>query len=140
MYGQYVKRDAIYAAGNRQPIDPSLDSTVGIARLLHVVKLSERWTVDPQFLLPFGELRTGGDVSALGNARGVGDLILATAFKYKIDEKEQSDKQKTDYVHASAGYFVTPGTQILAAVGRDIRQENGFRENFRLNLRLLTIF
>jgi hypothetical protein len=94
MYGQYVKRDAIYAAGNRQPIDPSLDSTVGIARLLHVVKLSERWTVDPQFLLPFGELRTGGDVSALGNARGVGDLILATAFKYKIDEKEQSDKQR----------------------------------------------
>jgi hypothetical protein len=255
MYGQYAKRDAIYATGDRQPINPSLDSTVGIARVLRVIKLSERWTVDPQFLLPFGELRAGGDVSALGSTRGVGDLILATAFKYKIDEKsgevfgfapflwlptgkydssqvlnlgenrwklalqaaytrpiagnwrwdligdvqfhgdndecraacgsavdvtrkqkqlyqlqthlryqvspvlslagsyghidggrttidgvDQSDKQKTDYVRLSAGYFVNPTTQILTVVGRDLRQENGFRENFRLNLRLLKIF
>jgi hypothetical protein len=255
LYGQYAKRDALYANGDRVALNPKLDSTVGILRYLHVARIDDRWTVDPQFLLPFGRLKAGGDIAALGSESGVGDLILATAFKYKIDAKagevfgftpflwlpigtydrsqvlnlgehrwkaalqlgytrplaaswrwdligdvtvfgrndrcaaacgsatdrtlkqdpvvhvqthlryemspaltlsaayghiaggrtevdgvDQPNRQRTDYVRFSAGYFVTPTTQILTTIGRDVRQENGFRENARLNLRLLTLF
>jgi hypothetical protein len=255
VYGQYAKRDAIYVDGVKAAGDPSLNSSVGILRMLHVVRLSERWTVDPQFLLPFGRLKAGGDVAVLGSESGVADLILATAFKYKVDAKagetlgfttffwlptgnydaakvlnlgenrwkaalqagytrplatswrwdligdvqlhgdndkcaaacgsasnlrleqkplyhlqthlryeatpsltlaasyghiaggattvngvEQSNRQRTDYLRLSAAYFVTPTTQLMTALGRDVHQENGFRENFRLNLRLFTIF
>lgn len=255
LYGQYAKRNALYANGDRVPVNARLDSTVGILRYLHVARIDDRWTVDPQFLLPFGELKAGGDLAALGRESGVGDLILATAFKYKIDAKagevfgftpflwlptgtydrsqplnlgehrwkaafqlgytrplaaawrwdligdvtvygrndqcaaacgsatdrtfkqdplyhlqthlryevspalslsaayghiaggrtevdgvEQPNRQRTDYVRFAAGYFVTPTTQILTTIGRDLRQQNGLRENARLNLRLLTLF
>lgn len=255
VYAQYAKRNALYVQGERAPIDARLESTVGILRVLHVARLTDRWTVDPQFLLPFGRLEAGGDVSSLGSANGVGDLILATAFKYKIDAGAgetfgitpflwlptgtydrakvlnlgenrwkaalqagytrpiaksfrwdlvgdvqvfgrndqcaaacgsisdvtlkqkaqyhvqthlryeaspalslaasyghidggrttvdgvaQSNRLRTDYLRVSAGYFVTPTTQVTTALGRDLRQENGFRENFRVNLKLLTLF
>lgn len=255
LYGQYAERDALYASGKKVPIDPELNSTVGILRMLHVAEINDRWTVDPQFLLPFGELRASGDIGALGKASGIGDLILATAFKYKIDAQtgevfgftpylfvptgeyhsdkalnlgenrwkaamqvgytrplsqkwrvdfvgdvqfhgnnnecraacgaasdvtrkqnalyhfqthlryevspalslalsyghleggrteidgaSQDDRQKTDYFRLSAGYFITQTTQVLATYGRDIHQENGFREKDRINLRLFKAF
>jgi hypothetical protein len=33
-----------------------------------------------------------------------------------------------------------PGTQLAATVGRDIAVEHGFREDSRLNIRLLQVF
>jgi hypothetical protein len=255
VYGQYAKRNALYASGNRVPIDAKLDSSVGILRVLRVVAINDKWTVDPQFLLPFGSLKAGHDLAALGSASGIGDLILNTAFKYKIDEKSgevlgispflwlptgkydaskplnlgekrwkfalqaaytrpvtdrvrwdilgdvqvhgdnddcraacgsatdvklkqdalhhwqthlryqvapslfaavsfghvqggsttidgvaQSNKQKTTYARLAAGYFVTPTTQVLTTLGRDLQVDTGLKENIRLNLRLFTIF
>lgn len=87
LYYQYADRNALYSRGTRVPGSFSLSSQVGIARYLRVVKIDERWTVDPQVLLPFGRLKAGKDLAPLGDASGTGDVILATAFKYKIDEK-----------------------------------------------------
>ena len=36
--------------------------------------------------------------------------------------------------------FVGPKTQLLMSVGRDLKVKNGFKENARLNLRLLQVF
>ena len=105
LYGQYAQRNAAYADGTKVPISPSLKSEVGIARFLHVVRIDDRWTVDPNVLLPFGHLKASGDVSALGSASGVGDLILAPAFKYKVDPASGETFGFTPYVFVPTGTY-----------------------------------
>lgn len=75
-YAQFAERNALYSSGDKAPIDAGLDSQVGILRGVHFTKLGD-YIVDPQFLLPVGKLKAQDDVSALGDASGVGDLILA---------------------------------------------------------------
>lgn len=76
LYYQHATRDALYARGHKAPIDAGLDSDVGILRGVHFTEIGG-YIVDPQFLLPFGRLQGKDDLSGLGSARGVGDLILA---------------------------------------------------------------
>lgn len=86
VYYQHASTDALYVDGHKASSDFNLTSDIGILRLLHVYELSDRLTVDPQFLLPFGRVSGSADASALGDASGVGDLILATAFKYRLND------------------------------------------------------
>jgi hypothetical protein len=87
LYGQHATRDKLYADGDRVGINPKLDSTVGILRGVHFMDIGG-YIVDPQFLLPFGKLDAGRDISALGSNTGVADLILAaTVWFNKADSK-----------------------------------------------------
>jgi hypothetical protein len=87
LYGQHATRDKLYAGGDRVGINPKLDSNVGILRGVHYMDIGG-YIVDPQFLLPFGELDAGRDISALGSNTGVADLILAaTVWFNKADSK-----------------------------------------------------
>ncbi|KAA3654186.1 MAG: transporter [Proteobacteria bacterium] len=249
VYYQNAERNKLFADGDKQSLDANLDSQVGILRYVHFTKLGG-YTVDPQFLLPFGELKAGGDVSSLGEASGVGDLILAatvwlvnepeqgtyfgiTPFLYlptgsydkndalnlgenrwkfalqagyitsltdtlkldligdvtvfgdntdfgaagktleqdpqyqfqahlryqvspvfdlrlglshtvggetSVDGADQNDSTRTTKWSLGAGYFVTPTVQLLATYGQDVSVRNGFKENSRVNLRLLKLF
>lgn len=76
VYYQHAERDKLYADGERLPIKAGLDSDVGIIRGVHFMEIGGH-IVDPQFLLPFGKLEAKDDLAALGDASGVGDLILA---------------------------------------------------------------
>lgn len=76
LYYQHVERDALYSKGSRVPIDAGLNSDVGILRGVHFMNVGG-FIVDPQFLLPFGQLRAKNDTSFLGDTKGVSDLILA---------------------------------------------------------------
>lgn len=76
LYYQHAGRNELYSGGNRVPIRAGLDSDVGILRGVHFTEIGG-YIVDPQFLLPFGKLKAKDDLAALGNASGVGDLILA---------------------------------------------------------------
>ncbi|PPU39795.1 transporter [Xanthomonas arboricola] len=85
VYYQHSTTDALYTRGRRARNDFDLTSDVGILRLLHVFRLGERVTVDPQVLLPFGHVSGGGDAAALGSAEGVADLILAAPLRYRLN-------------------------------------------------------
>lgn len=76
VYYQHAERNKLYSGGNQVPINPKLDSDVGILRGVHYTEIGGL-IVDPQFLLPFGKLKAKGDISALGSNSGVADLILA---------------------------------------------------------------
>ncbi|WP_299194550.1 transporter [uncultured Amphritea sp.] len=54
-----------------------------------------------------------------------------------IDNDDEADVSK---YQIGAGWFITPTTQLLATYGDDISVDNGFKEDARLNLRLLTLF
>ncbi|KPX23596.1 hypothetical protein ALO71_02946 [Pseudomonas amygdali pv. dendropanacis] len=86
IYYQHATTDSRYARGHKVNSDFKLTSDISILRLLHVVELTDRLTVDPQFLLPFGRVDSGASTSVLGDASGVGDLILAPAFKYRLND------------------------------------------------------
>lgn len=76
IYYQHSTTDSAYANGHKVSSDFKLTSDVGILRLLHVYGLTDTVTIDPQFLLPFGHVSSGGDASTLGNTNGVGDLRM----------------------------------------------------------------
>ena len=75
-YYQFATRDSLYSDGDKAPINARLDSHIGILRGVHFTEIGG-YTVDPQFLLPVGKLEGKDDTFGLGDASGVGDLILA---------------------------------------------------------------
>ena len=58
----------------------------------------------------------------------------------RVNGVDQNSKQRTTKYHVGFSHFLGAKTQVLATVGRDGSVENGFRENARVNLRLLQIF
>lgn len=86
LYYQHSTTDNAYSQGHKTSSDFNLTSDVGILRLLHIYQLSERLTIEPQFLLPFGHVSGGGDASGLGDASGIGDLILTAPLKYRLND------------------------------------------------------
>ncbi|RDJ99701.1 transporter [Paraburkholderia lacunae] len=103
LYYNYSTTNAYYSNGNKTS-DFDLQSNVGIARLLHVFKLTDRLTIDPQFLLPFGHVSGFGNASALGSTTGVGDLILTAPLKLRLNEA-QDIAAATVYVYVPSGTY-----------------------------------
>lgn len=72
------------------------------------------------------------------------DLRLGVSQLYggetEVDNVARHDRQKTTKFTLGSGYFITPKLQVLANYGRDAVVDNGFREENRINLRLLTLF
>lgn len=249
LYLQHAERKKLYSNGDAVLSNARLDSDVGILRGVHYTTLGG-YTVDPQFLLPFGRLDAGGDIAALGDRTGIADLIVAmtvwvhndpknksyfgitpfiwlptgsydkdrplnlgenrwkaalqfgyitplsdkvtldlvgdatwygendefgptraslkqdvsyqvqTHFRYhinqathlgflyshtwggetEVDGVKQDDRLNNGKVAVSVGHFFTPTMQGQAALGRDVKVESGFKEDWRLNLRLLKVF
>ena len=58
----------------------------------------------------------------------------------EVADVAQNNRQRTTKMSIGSAYFITPTLQFLANYGRDVAFENGFREENRFNLRLLTLF
>lgn len=54
-----------------------------------------------------------------------------------VANHDQSNQLKLSF---GASTFIGPKTQLMGSIGRDLSVDNGFKENFRVNLRLLQIF
>jgi hypothetical protein len=67
-------------------------------------------------------------------------LSQTTGGETKVDGVSQDDRTSSSKFAIGGAYFVAPKTQLLATYGRDIKVREGFKENNRLNLRLLQIF
>jgi hypothetical protein len=77
LYAQHADRNRLYANGQRVPGDNGLNSDIGVLRMIHFMKIGG-FTVDPQFLLPFGRLEGRGQLGpVLGSRSGLSDLTLA---------------------------------------------------------------
>lgn len=249
LYYQHTERNALYADGHKVPIHAGLDSDVSIARGVHFMQLGD-YIVDPQFLLPFGNVRARDDLKDLGSDSGTGDLILAATvwlvnepekrryfgitpflfvptgsydkhnainlgenrwkftlqsgyitpltdkvtldlvgdvtffghnndygsagvtqkqdplyqgqafLRYNFTERfdiragvsklwggesqiaglDMDDKPGTSKYTVGTSYFVTPSTQLMANYGQDMSVDNGFKEERRINLRILQLF
>lgn len=57
-----------------------------------------------------------------------------------VNNVAQHDTTRTTKATFGTAWFISPATQLMANYGRDISVENGFKEQDRLNLRLLSVF
>jgi hypothetical protein len=57
----------------------------------------------------------------------------------EVEGIDQDTRTSTTKIALGGSFFVGGNTQLLAMVGRDLSVENGFKENFRFNLRFLYI-
>lgn len=105
LYYQWADRSQTYSHGNQVSGNTGLTSNVALARYIHVVKLSENAVLDPQFILPFGRLSTSGDMAALGNASGTGDLILGAPVKFILDQSTRDVFAIGPYVYLPTGQY-----------------------------------
>ncbi|PRY03338.1 hypothetical protein B0G73_116197 [Paraburkholderia sp. BL25I1N1] len=103
LYYNYSTTNALYSNGSKTS-DFDLQSNVGIARLLHVFQLTERLTIDPQILLPFGHISSFGSASALGSTTGVGDVILTAPLKFRLNDAKDV-AAATVYLYAPTGSY-----------------------------------
>ncbi len=103
VYYQHATTDSLRSNGHQAISDFNLTSDIGILRLLHVYQLSESVTIDPQFLLPFGQVSSQGSASMLGDASGTGDLILTAPIKLLLNSAR-------DTLSANAYLYVPSGT------------------------------
>lgn len=104
IYYQHATTDNLYAQGKKVSSDFNLTSDVSILRLIHVLGLTETLTVDPQILLPFGRIDTGGDANTLGSATGTGDVILAAPVRLRLNESRDVIAL-TPYVYIPTGNY-----------------------------------
>lgn len=58
----------------------------------------------------------------------------------KINGVSQDNEQKKSKFSLGAGYWVTPSVQLIAAYGKDIDVEEGFKEDSRFNFRVMKAF
>jgi len=104
VYAQQASRNSLYAKGDRVPGQYGLDSTIGVARLIHFMKIGD-YIVDPQVLLPFGQLEARKDVAALGKGSGVGDVILAATVWTINDPAQRRYLGFTPFLYAPTGTY-----------------------------------
>lgn len=104
LYGQHAERNALYADGHKAPIDAGLNSNIGILRGVHFTKIGD-YIVDPQFLLPFGNLQAKDDLSALGSDSGTGDLILAATVWLLNEPEKRRYFGITPFVYVPTGSY-----------------------------------
>lgn len=82
LYYTYTQGDQLYQNADKVSDHAKLETDIGLLRYIHAIHPIENVSIEPQVILPFGKLRASQDLSALGNASGVGDVIVGMPIKW----------------------------------------------------------
>jgi hypothetical protein len=104
LYLQHFKGTDLYANGKRASGNAELTADVGILRGVRFIDVGPM-TIVPQFLLPFGRIRTCGDLAGLESENGVGDLILAPTFHFIQDPSRKRSFAATTWLYLPTGNY-----------------------------------
>ncbi|MCY1288266.1 putative MetA-pathway of phenol degradation [compost metagenome] len=69
-----------------------------------------------------------------------GGLSWLDGGENRVDRQWLDDRQESGKWSLGCSWFFLPKTQVAATYGRDFEVENGFREEHRLNIRLMQVF
>ncbi|KAA8731655.1 transporter [Acinetobacter qingfengensis] len=104
IYYQHAVRDTLYSGSQKMAGDAKLTSDIGIARYVHYMEVGGV-QIAPQILIPFGHLDAEQDISALGSASGLGDIILANTFFVHHDTASKTMIGITPYLYLPTGNY-----------------------------------
>lgn len=104
IYAQHANRDQLFAKGSVAANNAQLESDVSILRYVHWTTLGG-YPFALEVLLPFGKLKADGNISSLGNASGIGDVIF-TAPIWLVDNKsERNSFAVVPYIFLPTGSY-----------------------------------
>ncbi|HEV8078248.1 MAG TPA: transporter, partial [Marinobacter sp.] len=106
LYGQHTTRDAVYANGNKAPVDAGLDTTIGLARLVHYMDIGGV-IVDPQIIVPFGKVELKEPFGPLQptSETGVGDPIIGATAWFLNNPDDQEWAGLSAFVSVPVGQY-----------------------------------
>lgn len=104
LYYQHFEGKQLYSQGNKLSGNARLSADVGILRGVRFVDIGD-FTVVPQFLLPFGQLNTGGDLSGASSTNGIGDLIFAPTIHLIKDPERKRAFAVTPWLYMPTGNY-----------------------------------
>lgn len=105
LYTQFAQRNTLFAQNTKVAGDNGLDTSIGILRYVKFIELGG-FTVDPQILLPFGQIKGTGDLGpALGSASGFGDPILAATVWVQNNPEDRVYTGITPYLFVPIGSY-----------------------------------
>lgn len=105
LYFQHSRTSDLYINGNRAVGDFRITPTIGLARYIRTVKLTDTATLDAQAILPFGHIGTGDNASALGSTSGAADLILGAPVKFLLDATTRDVVSIGPFVYLPTGSY-----------------------------------
>lgn len=104
LYYQHFAGDQLYSQGHKLSGNARLSADVGILRGVRFVDIGDI-TVVPQFLLPFGQVHTGGDLAGASSTNGIGDLIFAPTIHLLKDPTRQRALAITPWLYLPTGNY-----------------------------------
>lgn len=87
IYQQHATRKHLYRDGDKALSNAVLTSDVTLLRYAHPIRLGG-YVVNPNAVLPLGRLEADGNLAELGDASGVGDLLVTTPI-WVVNKPEQ---------------------------------------------------
>ncbi|NPT54705.1 transporter [Paraburkholderia elongata] len=103
LYYQHAEDNKVFANGN-QVAGGNLKSDTSILRGVHYMDIGG-FIVDPQFLLPFGNVRGSDNLQALGSSGGTADLILAATVWLVNNPDKKTYFGVTPYLFVPTGSY-----------------------------------
>lgn len=105
LYFQHSESSDFYRNGNKVSDDFRLKTDVALLRYIQSVPLSPTASIEPQFILPYGRLKAGGDARALDQTTGTGDLILGAPIKWTLDTANKDVFSLGPYLYLPTGSY-----------------------------------
>jgi hypothetical protein len=103
LYFQHAQDTSFYSGGNRVS-GGDVTSDIGIARFIHYMSIGG-FTVDPQVLLPFGNVRGSAAFAGAGHSSGIGDAIFAATVWLVNHPQSNTYFGITPFVYAPTGDY-----------------------------------
>lgn len=104
LYLQHTSGSNLYVNGDKLSSNADLDADVGIFRAVNFMDVGN-FTIANQFLLPFGEIRTGGDLAGLESENGIGDLIINPTIHLIQDPERKKALAFTPWLYLPTGTY-----------------------------------
>ncbi|WP_116893827.1 transporter [Pseudomonas syringae] len=113
VYAQHAESSDFYSNGQKVSDDFRLKTDVSLLRYIHSFALSNNAVIEPQFILPYGHLKAGGEANALGQTTGAGDLILGAPVKWTLATANKDIFSVAPYLYLPTGSYENDDTLNL---------------------------
>ncbi|MBF7683057.1 transporter [Acinetobacter sp. B5B] len=82
LYYNYTSGTDLYDNDHKISSNAKLKANAGLARFIYATHPIPNLSIEPQAILPFAHITTGGDLAKLGKTTAIGDIIYGMPIKY----------------------------------------------------------